>query len=53
MRKISFILFSCKCFSGWLAHIVADFLPDTQMRDSLIGITGFCSYPLLAILEKK
>ena len=40
--------------AGWLGYVISGFVPnDSGMYWPLLSISGFCTYPLLRLIEKK
>ena len=39
--------------AGFVGYTVGKFIPEGGMRDGILAISGFSSFPILAILEEK
>ncbi len=54
-QKFIFSMFVINLFLAFfIGYVVGQFLPDnTAYRDWLLAISGFTSFPILSLLEKK
>ena len=53
-RKFTVALFCLNILlAGFVGYTVGKFIPEGGMRDGILAISGFSSFPILAILEEK
>jgi len=53
-RKFTIALFCLNIMLAWfVGYTVGKFIPEGGMRDGILAISGFSSFPILAILEEK
>ena len=53
-RKFTILLFCLNILlAGFVGYVVGKFIPEGGMRDGILAISGFSSFPILAILEEK
>lgn len=53
-RKFTMLLFCLNILlAGFVGYTVGKFIPESAMRDWILAISGFSSFPILAILEEK
>lgn len=53
-RKFTVLLFCLNILlAGFVGYTIGKFLPEWSMRDGILAISGFSSFPILAILEEK
>ena len=54
-EKFSLTMFVINIFlAGWLGYIASGILTtDSKLSGAILSVTGFCTYPLLRIIEAK
>lgn len=53
-RKFTILFFCLNIFlAGFVGFVIGKFIPESGIKDGILAISGFSSFPILTIIEEK